>query len=406
MQLLNRLTALVTLPEDDENTRLKKRILLIASSITLPFLLLVGITYLAFGETIAGWSYAVFALYGMASLALFITRHHNAAYFYWSMAIPVVPIHLVVSLSLGSFVNSGGVVLWGLAFPVVTGMVFVPFRQTIPGFILFIFNIIVSILAQPYVKQSVALPQTLVYIIFISNITVLSTFIVMIFAYFIRQRDEAYQLLHIEQAKSESLLLNILPEEIATILKNEQRTIADDFENVSILFADVVGFTPLSASMTPIELVEMLNDIFSYFDMLVDKYDLEKIKTIGDCYMVASGVPRHRPDHATALTRMALEMQEYVAKNDFRGKKVNFRIGINSGAVVAGVIGRKKFIYDLWGDAVNTASRMESHSSGGAIQITESTYQLIAHDFQCESRGIINIKGKGDMAVWFVVGEK
>jgi class 3 adenylate cyclase len=205
-----------------------------------------------------------------------------------------------------------------------------------------------------------------------------------------------------EQEKSERLLLNILPEEIANILKDDDKIIAEHLNNASILFADVVNFTPLSAKMTPIELVEMLNHVFTDFDALVEKYGLEKIKTIGDCYMVASGVPRPRDDHAQALTCMALDMRDTIAKKEFNGKKLNFRIGINSGPVVAGVIGRKKFIYDLWGDAVNTASRMESHSHKGVVQVSEATYKLIKDSFICEPKGAIDVKGKGKMDVWHV----
>jgi len=218
--------------------------------------------------------------------------------------------------------------------------------------------------------------------------------------------QETLQSLRIEQEKSENLLLNILPKDIAELLKNEPHTIADQYSEASILFADVVNFTPMSSKMTPIQLVELLNKVFSQFDDLVEKYDLEKIKTIGDCYMVASGVPRKRADHAHVLTQFGLDMQEIVRQSDYFGKKLTFRIGINSGPVVAGVIGRKKFIYDLWGDAVNTASRMESNGSGGLVQITQDTYNLIKEDFDCESRGIINVKGKGELPVWFVHSRK
>jgi class 3 adenylate cyclase len=209
----------------------------------------------------------------------------------------------------------------------------------------------------------------------------------------------------IERQKSEQLLLNILPAEIVEILKGENRVIADYHAETSVLFADLVDFTPMSVQMTPIELVELLNEVFSFFDVLVVKYQLEKIKTIGDCYMVASGAPRYRPDHAVALVRLALDMREYVERQKIRGKNLSFRIGINSGPLVAGVIGRSKTIYDLWGDTVNTASRMESHGSGGCIQITEATYQLIQNDFICEPQGVVRVKGKGDMKVWYVLSK-
>ena len=212
--------------------------------------------------------------------------------------------------------------------------------------------------------------------------------------------------LRIEQEKSENLLLNILPKDIAELLKKKPDSIAEQYSEASILFADVVNFTPMSSQMKPIELVELLNQVFSQFDDLVEKYDLEKIKTIGDCYMVASGVPRPRQDHAKVITCLALDMQEIVRKSDYFGRKLIFRIGINSGPVVAGVIGRKKFIYDLWGDAVNTASRMESNGTGGLVQITKETYNLIHDDFVCEPRGVIHVKGKGELPVWFVHGRK
>ena len=175
---------------------------------------------------------------------------------------------------------------------------------------------------------------------------------------------------------------------------------------MSVLFADIVNFTPMSALITPVELVELLNEVFSYFDMLVEKYRLEKIKTIGDCYMVAAGIPQPRPDHAHILTQVGLEVREHFVRHRFRGKQFAFRIGINSGPVVAGVIGHMKFAYDLWGDAVNTASRMESHGIGGEIQITQSTYELIKNDFVCEPRGMIYVKGKGEMEVWHIKGTR
>jgi guanylate cyclase len=168
-----------------------------------------------------------------------------------------------------------------------------------------------------------------------------------------------------------------------------------------------VNFTPLTASLPPAEMVDLLNEVFSYFDSLVEKYGVEKIRTIGDSYMVAAGVPRPRPDHAHALARMALEMCDYVSRHTFKnGHSLNFRVGLNSGPLIAGVIGRKKFIYDIWGDAVNTASRMESHGAAGKIQISRATYDLIQDDFICEPRGSITVKGKGEMEVWYVVGSK
>ncbi len=207
-----------------------------------------------------------------------------------------------------------------------------------------------------------------------------------------------------EQEKSERLLLNILPEAIAQQLKDGNSNIAQKFDAVTILFADIVGFTKLSAVISATELVDLLNEIFSAFDRLTEQYGLEKIKTIGDAYMVAGGIPSPREDHAKAIAAMALDMQQVIAQfNQRHENQLRIRIGINSGAVVAGVIGQKKFIYDLWGDAVNTASRMESHGLPGTIQVTESTYQLLQGQYAFEERGTIEVKGKGEMRTYLLV---
>lgn len=208
-----------------------------------------------------------------------------------------------------------------------------------------------------------------------------------------------------EQAKSEELLLNILPGAIATQLRESPGTIAELFEEVTILFADIVGFTPLSNRMAPLELVEFLNSIFSSFDALADHHGLEKIKTIGDAYMVAAGLPNPREDHAQAIANMALDMRKAIAHiRDDQGQPCQVRIGINTGIVVAGVIGTRKFIYDLWGDAVNVAARMESQGEPGHIQVTQETYLLLKDQYQLAERGPIQIKGKGELKTYWLLG--
>jgi adenylate cyclase len=208
------------------------------------------------------------------------------------------------------------------------------------------------------------------------------------------------------QERSEMLLLNILPKEISEALKAKQQPIAAQYQDTSILFADVVEFTPMAATMTPMRLVDLLNEVFQCFDDLVEKYDLEKIKTIGDCYMVAAGVPRSCPDHARVIVNLALDMRAAVTERKFGDRELAFRIGINSGPVVAGVIGRKKFIYDLWGDAVNIASRMESQGQSQSIQITSNTFRLLKDEFVCEAKGTIKVKGGDQLEVWHVLGRK
>ncbi len=224
----------------------------------------------------------------------------------------------------------------------------------------------------------------------------------------LRDRERAYiKKLRSEQERSEQLLLNILPRVIAERLKEGQRTIADVFPDVTVLFADLVGFTRMSEQLPPAELVAMLNKIFSMFDQLAEKHGLEKIKTIGDEYMAASGLPMPRPDHAEAMAEMALDMLAVIERfNTKRKSGVRIRIGMNCGPVTAGIIGTKKFAYDLWGDTVNIASRMESHGIANAIQVTESTYKRLRHKYAFQRRGIIHVKGKGALCTYFLVGRR
>jgi len=223
----------------------------------------------------------------------------------------------------------------------------------------------------------------------------------------ITERKLAQEALKFQQEQSEKLLLNILPKPIAERLKAKQSTIADSFADVSVLFADIVGFTELSARMSPTELVKRLNVIFSHFDQLAEKYGVEKIKTIGDAYMVVGGLPMPRDDHAEAIAQMALGMQAKIAKlSADTGEKLAIRVGINSGPVVAGVIGVSKFTYDLWGDTVNVAARMEATGFAGRIQVTDVTYELLKDKYLLERRGVIQVKGKGNMMTYWLLEKK
>ncbi|MEH2444039.1 adenylate/guanylate cyclase domain-containing protein [Nostoc sp.] len=213
----------------------------------------------------------------------------------------------------------------------------------------------------------------------------------------------ARKAMELAQQKSERLLLNILPEMIAEQLKQQPTTIADSFLEVTVLFADIVGFTELSTRTSPAELVELLNTIFCLFDQLAERHGVEKIKTIGDAYMAVAGLPNQSNDHAPTIANMALDMQIAIATfNAENNQLFSIRIGISTGPVVAGVIGLKKFAYDLWGDTVNTASRMESHGIAGSIQVCEATYQLLKDRYLLEKRGLIQVKGKGEMMTYIL----
>jgi class 3 adenylate cyclase len=205
------------------------------------------------------------------------------------------------------------------------------------------------------------------------------------------------------RARSDNLLLNILPAPVAERLKADAGAVADRFDDVTVLFADIVGFTPVAQRLPPEEVVDFLNRLFSRFDALADAHGLEKIKTIGDAYMVAGGLPAHRPDHAEAVCAMALAMIDVAARTPAPdGSAVQLRVGVATGPVVAGVIGARKFSYDLWGDTVNTASRMESHGVGGAVQITEATRARLGARRAVEERGEIDVKGRGRMRTWLL----
>ena len=211
-----------------------------------------------------------------------------------------------------------------------------------------------------------------------------------------------------QRDQSDKLLFSLLPARIAEQLKQGQETIAEEFSSASVLFADIVNFTPISARFEPREVVDMLDELFSGFDQLVDKYSVEKIQVAGDGYMLAAGVPTPRKNHAVVLAQLALEMLDYVKRQNFLGGRhpIEIRIGLNSGPLMGGVIGRKKRVYALWGDMVNTASRMESHGAKGKIQITRATYELVKDHFECEYIGEIDVKGKGRLEAWYLLGAK
>lgn len=246
--------------------------------------------------------------------------------------------------------------------------------------------------------------QTILVVYFMAVSNALYAFAVWQLERSLRRNFLDARLLDAERNKAEELLLNILPRSIADRLKSEDRAIADGFE-ATVLFSDLVGFTEMSAHMTPGEVVALLDDVVSMFDDLATHHGLEKIKTIGDAYMVAGGVPDANANHAVAVASMALDMVDSVAMfNRTRGRTLRIRVGIDTGPVVAGVIGKSKFIYDLWGDTVNTASRMESHGMPGCIQVTESACRALQHAFVLEPRGAVQVKGKGEMATWMLMG--
>ena len=381
-------------PLDDEDTRAGKALLVLISVLILPVSLLWAGLYLLFGSPV-GWVPLGYFLVLLASIVVFSrTRNFGQLLRTGQVAILLAP--TLSMIPLGGFLGAGGVGLWGILAPL-AALVFSDVRSALRWYAAYVVVFLGSGFAGELVGAvSPTVPRWFTTTMLALNVTVGGTIVFTLLAVFARQRRDA-------QTRADDLLLNILPRSIADRLKAETRTIADQFDSASILFADVVDFTPLADRLPPTEVVALLDRLFSHFDELADRYGLEKIKTIGDCYMVAAGVPSARPDHARVLAQMALDMQEAMRSLDLG---LELRIGINSGPVVAGVIGRKRFLYDLWGDAVNTASRMESHGTSGRIQITRATKELLDDEFVCEPRGAIPVKGKGEIEAWYLVAPR
>jgi adenylate cyclase len=402
-RVLERLAQIGADPQDDDETRLRKALLVLIAILILPISFTWAALYVSFGSP-WGWTAVVYAAISIGSILLFARTHD----FETLLRIQLVDILLAPTLSMipiGGISPSGGVGIWGIMAPL-GALVFRGAGAGVRWFVLFVGIFLGSGIAG-ILFGSPSLPAWFSNLMLVLNITVGGTMVFTLLALFAKQREEALAALESEHQRAESLLLNILPGSIAERLKSNPKTIADQYTEASVLFADVVDFTPRSRDLPAAEVVGLLDRLFTHFDALAERYDLEKIKTIGDAYMVASGVPTPRPDHAQALANLALDMVDSLRKTGECGDlELELRVGINSGPVVAGVIGRKKFLYDLWGDAVNTASRMESQGTPGRIQITDNTYELLRDEFECERRGTVEVKGRGEMETWYLVGRR
>jgi guanylate cyclase len=392
-------------PEDDQDLRQKKTLLVLLAVLILPVSALWGILYLALGSPVGIAPFVYFAI-SLASLIVF-ARTRN---FRFLLIVQLLDILLAPTaggqMLVGGFLQSGGVALWGFLAPL-GALVFLEVRQAVRWFGAFLAVFaLTGILGEAFFPDA-DLPIWFTTTMLALNVVGTGSIAFTLLASFASQRNVALRALRAEQERSEALLMNVLPSSIAERLKAATQTIADDCESASILFADVVDFTPLAQRLPAADVVGVLDHLFSRFDELVERHGLEKIKTIGDCYMAAAGVPTPCPDHARRAALLALDMRDAVAISAMAGQpRCELRIGINSGPVVAGVIGTKRFLYDLWGDAVNTASRMESHSTPGEIQMTRTTYELLKDEFVCRRRGTILVKGMGRMETWYLVGSR
>jgi adenylate cyclase len=405
--IANRAALLATIgadPEDDEELRQKKTLLVLLAVLILPVSAVWGSLYLAFGSPVGIVPFVYFAV-SVGSLVVF-ARTRSFRLLLVAQLLDILLTTTAGQMLVGGFLPSGGVGLWGILAPL-GALVFLEVRQAVRWFGAFLLVFLLLGILGEVLFPNADLPVWFTSTMLALNVVGTGSVAFTLLASFANQRNVALRALRAEQEKSEALLMNILPSSIAERLKAATQTIADHFESASILFADVVDFTPLAQRLPPAEMVGMLDQLFSHFDALVERHGLEKIKTIGDCYMAAAGVPNPRPGHARRAALLALDMRDAVATSAMAGQPgCELRIGINSGPVVAGVIGTKRFLYDLWGDAVNTASRMESLSTPGEIQITRTTYELLKDEFVCRRRGTILVKGKGRMETWYLVGSR
>lgn len=392
---LERLALIGVLPTDEDHVR-DQKVSLTLAAVTVTSLAVIWVgTYLALGLPTSAAIPFVYQLASIASLIAF-ARTKDFRLFRMTQIVLITLLPFVLQWNLGGYVASSAVSLWALtgAFG---AMFFFDARKAIPAFLAFVALTIVSGLAEPFLATRPApIPDGLRVTFFVLNILGVAVTAYLLLQYSIRARDAALAL-------SDGLLLNVLPAPIALRLKREPGVIAERFEDVTVLFADIVDFTPFSEATDPERVVSVLDNVFSAFDQLTQEHGLEKIKTVGDAYMAAAGLPEPRLDHAAAAAGLAIDMQAAMARSCAElGIDLRMRMGLASGPVVAGVIGRHRFIYDLWGDTVNTASRMESSGVPGRIQVSESTYRQLRDRFAFEDRGEIDVKGKGRVRAYLL----
>jgi len=395
---LERLALLGVAPGDSDAVRTQK-VTLTASAVTVTLLSFVWVgTYLALGLPVSA---AIPFTYQVASVVTLIAfaRTKDYRFFRFSQIVLILLLPFLLQWSLGGYVASSAVSLWALV-GVFGALFFYSARQAVRWFVVFVVLTVVSGLIDPRLAGHAAdIPPAVQISFFVLNILGVSLTAYLLLQYSIRARDAAL-------AQSDGLLLNVLPRSIAERLKRDPGVIAERYDDVTVLFADVAGFTPFAERTSPEDVVGVLDEIFSAFDDLTERHGLEKIKTIGDAYMAAGGLPEPRVDHAEAIVSLAVAMLAELARlREARGFGLDIRIGIDSGPVVAGVIGRRKFIYDLWGDTVNTASRMESHGVVGRIQVTEATYQRLRDRHRFEDRGEMEVKGKGRIRTYLLIAD-
>jgi adenylate cyclase len=393
---VRRLVEIGESPSDSEELRVRKAVLVLSTALMGGLALIWVATYAWLGLWVSAAIPFAYQVASAVSLATF-ARTLGYARFRDSQLAMSLLLPFALQWSLGGFESASAVCLWGFTSPL-GALLVAGARPAARWFAAFVVLVVASAAIDSTLAAGApAIPEGLVIAFFALNVLGVATTAYALLRYFVRERERAH-------AESERLLLNVLPAPVARRLKAHDGIIADDCADVTVLFADIVDFTPLAERLSATEVVALLDRVFAAWDALVAEHGLEKIKTIGDAYMVAGGVPLPRADHTEAIAELALAMGPRVASS--AGAALEVRMGIDTGPVVAGVIGRAKFIYDLWGDTVNTASRMESHALPGTIQVTERAYERLRDRFELHPRGVVDIKGKGPMDCYLLTGPR
>ena len=412
--LYSRLRSAGISPGDSEELRLKKVVLLFACGLMIAAAALWLALYQSLGLPVsASWPVA-FQLASLATLVYYLITLNFGVFRATQLGLFLF-VPFVVQWSIGNFVSASGMILWGLLAPV-GAIVLYSARESIPWFVAYI----VLTLATGYVDYELAwlppkgpkVPLSTSVVFFALNFAAMSTLVYSLlrFAYSEREKsrirlEEAHAGLREEQERSEKLLLNVLPAPVAERLKRLESPIADGFAEVTVMFADIVNFTRMAGMLEPAQIFSLLNRLFSDFDALAEEHGLEKIKTIGDAYMVAGGLTAGQEGRCAAIAELALAMRGLIERDyAVNDQALQLRIGIATGPVVAGVVGTKKFIYDLWGDTVNIASRLTSESEPGGIQVDERSYLLLSRCYAFEAPRTLNLKGKGYTTVFELSG--
>jgi class 3 adenylate cyclase len=408
---------------DSEQEKLNKTLAIFASGLMGFGAMLWLAIYWAMGIKFSATVPLTYLAISAGSLALYLWKRNFELFRFIQVSLFLF-VPFIMQWSIGSYVSSSGVMLWALLAPVGV-MIFQGPRESLPWFFAYIVMTGISGFFDYYLgdgaQQGVTMQSVAVF--FSLNFAAVSTIVYLLISYFVNQRDklqaridEQFKLLQEEQQKSERLLLNILPGPIAKRLKEQHATIADGFSDVTVMFADIINFTRLSEEMPPKFMVTLLNEVFSHFDQLAEKHGLEKIKTIGDAYMVAGGLDEHHRapgsgaserDYCSAICGMATEMRDFMETlSGIRRSRLQIHVGIGTGPVVAGVIGMKKFIYDLWGDTVNIASRVTEQAGPSTILVDATTYRRVRNEYDFEGPQTIQVKGKGEITVYRLLGRK